>query len=183
MAAPVYFINSALDSWQIVNVWRRFARCRWDGARNCSASDVARDVQETNAMSATFVRGVRSALLGGGSRGNSGGGNGGGNGAFVETCNEHIGGLDGVAFAGYEVGGVSMRDALAAWWRAPPSAPTEQHLRLPCAFAVPGDTATSSSGGGGGRGATRQKSHQCNPSCQVSRRKRRLNQECPCDPP
>ena len=72
-----------------------------------------------------------------------------------------------------------MRDALAAWWVAPPSAPTEQHLRLPCAFEVPGSTSV-----GGGRGAlARQKNHQCNPSCKVSRRKRRLNQECPCDPP
>lgn len=162
VAAPVYFINSALDSWQIVNVWRRFARCRWDGMRNCTADDVRRDVRATNEMSAALVRDVRAAI-----------GGRDGNGAFVETCNEHIGGLDGVAFAGYEVGGVTMRDALAAWWRAPPGAPTAEHMRMPCVFAVPGSGGT----------AARRQHNQCNPSCKVSRRKRRLNQECPCDPP
>lgn len=37
LRVPVFVINSAIDAWQMVNVWRRFARCRWDGAAGCSS--------------------------------------------------------------------------------------------------------------------------------------------------
>jgi hypothetical protein len=37
LRVPVFVINSAIDAWQMVNVWRRFARCRWDGAAGCTS--------------------------------------------------------------------------------------------------------------------------------------------------
>ena len=57
-----------------------------------------------------------------------------------------------------------MRDALASWWAAPPDAPAK--LLLPCALQA-----------GKGRDSG------CNPTCAEHRMKRRLNQECGCDPP
>jgi len=149
-------------------VWRRFARCRWEGQRNCTEEATRDDVQATNAMVASFANDVRAGL---GPTGHGG---------HINTCNEHVAGLSADAYRGYQVGGVAMRDALAAWWKAPATEPTAQHLQLPCELALP--PAASA----GGRPLKQPKwalHHQCNPSCRVAPRRRRLNQECPCNPP
>ena len=98
-----------------------------------------------------------------------------GNGAHLNTCNEHVAGLAADAYKGYEVAGTAMRDALAAWWHAPASEPTTKHMRLPCQLSLPA--------AGAPKRARWAAHHQCNPTCRVSFRRRRLNQECPCDPP
>ena len=155
----------ATASWQLVNVWRRFARCRWDGARNCNASAVSADVAATNEMLRTFVHDLRaSGVL-----------ERRGNGAFVHSCNEHVAGLAGGAFERYAIGGRSMRDALAEWWAAPDDAPPTAHTRLPCEL---GSAAADAAAGA----TAPPRHHQCNPTCQLHRAKTRLNQECPCDP-
>ena len=160
--APLYVINSALDSWQLVNVWRRFPRCRYADARNCSADAAAADVAELNGMVRTFVEDLRVGL--GGTPDPMYAAPRAGSGAFIETCNEHIAGLAPGGYRGYQIGGERMRDALASWWAAPPDAPAK--LLLPCELQA-----------GKGRDSG------CNPTCAEHRMKRRLNQECACDPP
>mmetsp|Transcript_17033 Transcript_17033/g.36528 ORF Transcript_17033/g.36528 Transcript_17033/m.36528 type:complete len:356 (+) Transcript_17033:3-1070(+) len=207
---PIFVINSAIDSWQIANVWRFHQNCRWDG---CGIERTRRDVGITNYMIRSFVQDLNSSGLI--SRP--------GNGAFIVTCNEHVAGLGLDAYIKYVVNGVSMRDALAQWWVAPIDSPTQDHVRLPCELRIP-DThpsendvkeraggrqdlgpkfgpkvglnldahaAANSSqirevkmgvGLGAGVGSGALAHHECNPSCLSLRpRKRWLNAECPCE--
>ena len=157
---PTFYINSAVDSWQMVNVWRRYARCRWDGDKTCTPSQTAADVAETNTMMRIFVRDLR----GSGALARPG------NGAFVYSCNEHVAGLMNGAFTGYKLAGTSMRDALAAWWADAPDAPTSRHLYLPCELEARAN---------GSKGLAH---NGCNPSCDAYKARRRLSQECPCAP-
>ena len=142
------------------SVWRRYARCRWDDP-SCSATQADADVAETNQMLRAFVRDLRaSGVL-----------ERPGNGAFVYSCNEHVAGLAASAFTKYEVGGRTMRDALAEWWAAPDDAPAARHTHLPCELWRNGSA-----------GRRRVAHHGCNPSCDAYKMKRRLSQECPCSP-
>jgi hypothetical protein len=162
--APTFVVNSALDSWQMVNVWRRYARCRWDGDSHCDQMKVEADVAETNQMLKAFVRDLRlSGVL-----------DRPGNGAFIYSCNEHVAGLASSAFMRYEVNGRTMRDAIADWWSSDDDAPPRQHTYMPCELRQ-----NSSTTGGG---LMKLAHHACNPSCDAYRMKRRLTQECPCSP-
>ncbi len=172
VASPLFVINSALDSWQLVNVWRRYARCRWEGTQGCNATHAARDVAESNAMLRSFV----SELTASGALSRPG------NGAFIHSCNEHVAGLTAGGFERYAAAadGVTMRQALAAWWAAPDNAPAAPHTRMPCELRAspPPPPAASASGR-----RNPLAHHHCNPSCALHNVKRRLSQECPCDPP
>ena len=187
---PTFYINSAVDSWQVVNVWRRFPRCRWDGQSGCSPASVVAHVDETNRMMDSFMSDLR--LSGALDRP--------GNGAFLTSCNEHVASLTKQAFGGYRntVDGTLMRDALHRWWRAPEDDPAVRHTYLPCRLlhypgngsAAEGAGSGGSSGGRRGPGGNRLLGHghllghhACNPSCDAYRTKRRLSQECPCSPP
>ena len=166
MGAPTFVINSALDSWQMVNVWRRYAKCRWDGDKSCTPAQVASDVADTNQMLKSFVRDLRaSGVL-----------DRPGNGAFITSCNEHVAGLSPAPFTKYAVGDRTMRDALADWWAADEAAPTAQHTYLPCELGGHNRSATARFGG------KALAHHGCNPTCDVYRARRRLSQECPCSP-
>ena len=181
--APTFFVNSALDSWALVNAWRRYARCRWDGDKQCTSAQSEADVAETNVMLRTFVRDLRA----------SGALRRAGNGAFIYSCNEHVAGLASSAFKGYQIGGVTMRAALDAWWADGDDTPAARHTHLPCELrrraaanastvgtSVGLETTASSSSKGAGPKLLAH--HACNPSCDVYRMKRRLSQECPCSP-
>ena len=76
VTVPTFFINSAIDAWQMVNVWRRFARCRWDGVAGCTSQQIGADVDETNVMLRAFVTDLRA----------SGALERRGNGAFITSC-------------------------------------------------------------------------------------------------
>jgi len=146
----------------MVNVWRRFARCRWDGVAGCTSQQIGADVDETNVMLRAFVTDLRA----------SGALERRGNGAFITSCNEHVAGLSRAAYASYKIGGMSMREALLGWWAAEPDAPASPHVRLPCELIRNG----SSTDG-------RRLAHNgCNPSCDSYRAVRRMRQECPCAP-
>jgi hypothetical protein len=163
---PTFFINSALDSWQMVNVWRRFAHCRWEDSK-CTAPQADADVAETNLMLRAFIRDMRAsgALL---RRGN---------GAFIYSCNEHVAGLSNAAFYGYMVNGWSMRQALHAWWNDDDDAPATRHTHLPCELL----RRRQGVGKRKDTNASRLR-HACDASCDRFRMKRRLSQECACEP-
>jgi hypothetical protein len=118
--APVFIINSALDSWQLVNVWRRFYRCRYDSVGGCSAQQTDEAVSATNTMLDRFVSDLR--LSGALSRA--------GHGAFVTSCNEHVGGLSPEGFGGFRIGDArAARTARAV--RVAPTSPQALVLALP----------------------------------------------------
>lgn len=156
--APTFVINSAVDSWQLVNVWRRYYRCRYDGTTGCTRSQEAHAVEQTNGMIDRFVGDLRiSGML-----------TTPGHGAFVTSCNEHVAGISADGFRHYRIGNCTMRKALDRWWAAPLNSAAAEHIWLPCHLF---DKSVKDS-----------PHHQCNPSCLKLRLKRRLTQECPCDP-
>ena len=162
---PTFYINSALDSWQMVNVWRQYARCRWDD-KQCTPERTDADLALTNTMLRAFVRELRDS----GALGRRG------NGAFIYSCNEHVAGLANAAFLGYTVGGTTMRQALHAWWVEREDAPAARHTYLPCELR-------RHTGGANGTAWVKAPAHHaCNPSCDKYRMKRRLSQDCPCSP-
>jgi len=73
-----------------------------------------------------------------------------GAGGFIESCVEHCEGMaDGWQNVTSTRDGVSMQQALTAWWDAPERAPAEGHWHLPCSVNTQGPVG------------------QCNPSCTV----------------
>lgn len=164
LTLPTFFINSALDAWQLVNVWRRFARCRWEGGAGCASAQVDADLADTNAMLRAFVTALRS----------SGALDRRGNGAFISSCNEHVAGLAAKGYTATRIRGTTMREALSAWWAAADDAPAARHTYAPCELVRNGSM---------GEGGRRLEHHACNPSCSAYRATRRMRQECPCSPP
>eukprot|EP01047_Picozoa_sp_COSAG01_P025977 COSAG01_NODE_1657_length_9590_cov_441.132336_11_plen_131_part_00 len=71
-----------------------------------------------------------------------------GNGGFVESCIEHVA-AQGRAFNTYKngVSGLTMQQALTAWWRSGLDEPAAKHWQMPCMLHP-----------GGAFG-------QCNPTC------------------
>ena len=161
---PTFFINSAIDAWQMVNVWRRFTRCRWDGVAGCTSQMIDADIDETNRMLRAFVLDLR--VTGALKRP--------GNGAFITSCNEHVAGLSSRAYSGYRIGETSMQHALLTWWSASDDAPSAPHVHLPCQLVRNGSIT--------GRGGRRLSHNSCNPSCDTYKAVRRMRQECPCSP-
>ena len=69
-----------------------------------------------------------------------------GNGAFLSSCVTHVA-MGSSLFLDLTIRGVSMSDAIAAWWNASPAAPAAGNTYLPCEL----DPSTTT--------------HQCNPTC------------------
>lgn len=74
-----------------------------------------------------------------------------GNGGFVESCIEHVA-AQGTAFNTYknDASGLTMQQALTAWWQSGLTAPATQHWQMPCMLHASGPFG------------------QCNPSCTSS---------------
>ena len=71
-----------------------------------------------------------------------------GNGGFVESCIEHVA-AQGPAFNTFKnyASGLTMQQALTAWWESGLAAPATQHWQMPCMLRVAGPYG------------------QCNPTC------------------
>ena len=71
-----------------------------------------------------------------------------GNGGFVESCIEHVA-AQGTAFNTYknDASGLTMQEALTAWWESGLTAPAEKHWQMPCMLHSSGEYG------------------QCNPTC------------------
>jgi hypothetical protein len=140
---PTFVINSAIDAWQMGNVWKGDAACAKHDFENCTAAEVA----DLNGYMANFLRDLSSA---GSSSGTTLAAPG--NGAFVESCLEHCGEQTGANFDGYTLPSASgakttMQTAVSKWWNADGGAQAHGHTYLPgCTL----NTAAP---------------HQCNPSC------------------
>lgn len=73
-----------------------------------------------------------------------------GNGAFVYSCHTHCAAVGGL-YNSIQINGVSMEQALSAWWNGPATAPAAQNTHLPCTYHG---------------GATMPR--RCNPTCPLS---------------
>ena len=143
---PVFPLQSSVDRWQMGSILSLrsigpiacTAAMRVDGAEhqlvNCTAAqrqavadyqqDFLRDLQASPAFSRP------------------------GNGGYIESCVEHCAG-QGKLWNTYKNGasGLTMQQALTAWWDSGLDAPAEQHWQLPCLLHRSGDFG------------------QCNPTC------------------
>jgi hypothetical protein len=137
-AAPIFPINSAIDAWQMGNVWKGDNTCAKDNFKNCSAQEV----QDLNGYMSDFLRDLATS---GPTASRAG------NGAFIESCLEHCGEQTGANFDGYSLPPtaptVTMQQAVTNWWNAPLTDSASKHTYLPgCVL----NTAAP---------------HQCNPTC------------------
>ena len=142
---PIFVINSAIDAWQMGNVWKGDAACAKNDFNKCTAAEVA----DLNGYMGDFLLDLSSAGTASGATLAAPG-----NGAFVESCLEHCGEQTGANFDGYTLSSASglkstMQAAVSKWWNANGSeaAAAGGHTYLPgCTL----NTAAP---------------HQCNPSC------------------
>jgi hypothetical protein len=115
---PMFPLQSALDSWQMGNIWNGDGNCAQANFAECSAAQVA----DLNGYLDDLMRDLRNA---------NGKAQRAGEGFFVESCLEHCG-AQGAKFDSYSLSGTTMVDALAAWWDAPVSQPSAAHSFSPC---------------------------------------------------
>ena len=155
-ATPTFLLNSAIDAYQISDILglpnKRCAglnvgvpKVPGPQMANCSRSELAAIAQYER----DFVRDVRASPAFG--RAGAGG--------FIESCVEHCEAMaDGWQTVNSTRDGVTMQQALTAWWnqdgvvdpgRPGAPRPAEGHWHLPCSVNVEGPVG------------------QCNPSCTV----------------
>eukprot|EP00053_Salpingoeca_punica_P010733 m.96143 g.96143 ORF g.96143 m.96143 type:complete len:440 (-) comp15477_c0_seq1:715-2034(-) len=113
---PMFVLNSALDSWQLYNIYTvaaSFSNCSAPYFPDCSASNIA----VLNKYAQDFSRDLQSLSVYSQN----------GNGAFIDMCFEHCAG-EGSGWAQYSLalqGQTSPRrpmfQAADDWWRQPPS--------------------------------------------------------------
>ena len=114
--SDIFPMNSAIDSWQMGNIWKGDASCARANFANCTASEVEdlngyMQAFETDmGRTPTFTKA--------------------GNGAFIESCLEHCGEQSGKNFDGYQLRGTTMQQAHSAWW-ASSAEPALAHTFLP----------------------------------------------------
>eukprot|EP00729_Bicosta_minor_P015858 gene15858-27694_t len=128
---------SALDLWQLADIDRIGgwdAGCLNRGAQfaNCTAPQV----KQLQSYAADFEADLTRSLKF----------NAAGSGGFVTSCLEHQAAIGSAMFNGYTINGVTMQQALTAWWASEGTEPAANHWHLPCTIID-------------------AKPHQCNPTC------------------
>eukprot|EP00966_Prymnesium_polylepis_P099752 2309596-Prymnesium_polylepis.1 len=140
-AAPIFALNSALDSWQTSCIYASELPTGFpnqsttdngeclglDGWAGCASNpDNCTDagIGKMNSYIADFGTIMRSA---GGTYAKRG------NGAFVHSCHTHCEAQEDALYAGFAVNNVTMQQAVSAWWKAD-NAPAEQHSYAPCEY-------------------------------------------------
>lgn len=150
----IFVLDSALDSWQTgcILTAEPVSDVHSTANGNCSAAPgwaaCAQntehcDAQHINAMIAYeqyFVGTLQSTIKFQAS----------GNGAFVYSCHTHCAAATDDFFT-FKIGGVSMEQAVSAWWNGPVDAPAISNTHLPCIYHG-GDTYP----------------RRCNPTCPLS---------------
>merc|ERR1712039_582223 len=115
---PMFLLNSALDSWQMKNIWQGDLHCSTSKLTNCNGSAIRR----FNGYLTDFVDALQMTEKFGSP----------GEGGFIDSCFEHCSAADPNTFGHCLVNNMSMRDALAVWWASGSSfADTSQKWYLP----------------------------------------------------
>jgi hypothetical protein len=132
-------LNSALDAWQMGNIWQGDAACAKRDFANCSAGEVA----SLNSYAADFLTDLRASAKYDRP----------GEGGFIESCLEHCGTQNAAGFDGYSVRGTAARAALSGWWNGDGADPAAKHQYLPCALSEEAPHQCNPSCDAGSRGA------------------------------
>ena len=153
---PFFLLQSALDKWQMQHIFDMDPVCAAGAGTPADPQFGACSFQQVRALNQwerDFLQDLRrtptfSLVQSGG---------------FVESCLEHVAAQENKGMDGIENGGMSMRQALSAWWRddgpeqqqqlermsgggAAASAGEGKHWYLPCSLSEVAP-------------------HQCNPTC------------------
>ena len=133
---PIFPLNSAIDAWQMDNVFELEPTgakyCTTNEFDNCTATQITlldaweKDFMHDIMRSNTFQKP--------------------GNGGFVESCLEHCAAQSSAEATTFEIDGVSMMQALTSWWYDAETVPAKEHWHLPCSLST-------------------SLPHQCNPTC------------------
>mmetsp|Transcript_7523 Transcript_7523/g.19036 ORF Transcript_7523/g.19036 Transcript_7523/m.19036 type:complete len:487 (+) Transcript_7523:75-1535(+) len=142
---PIFILNSALDLWQVSNIlaseriegfpngeettvslWSQFNSSAVPGWESCSAGRGHIEncgpgqIYHMN----TYMESFTALMLNDRAFEKSG------NGAFLYGCFDHAAELRDAPYRTYTVGGVSMRDALSAWWLSQDAALAQNHVEI-----------------------------------------------------
>eukprot|EP00656_Telonema_subtile_P018963 TRINITY_DN20301_c0_g1_i1.p1 TRINITY_DN20301_c0_g1~~TRINITY_DN20301_c0_g1_i1.p1 ORF type:complete len:190 (+),score=28.07 TRINITY_DN20301_c0_g1_i1:113-682(+) len=111
---PMFPLQSALDKWQMENIWQGDKVCTWSSFKDCTKGQIA----DLNAWRASMLEDLQRTDKF--SRDGEGG--------FVESCYEHVA-AQGYSFNEYEIQGTTMQQALSKWWAGEGQEP---QWYLPC---------------------------------------------------
>ena len=98
---PMFPLQSALDAWQMGNIWQGDSGCAKSNFAMCTSAQVADLNRYASDLVSDLQRTAKSKRPG--------------EGGFVESCLEHVA-AQGRAFDTYAIGGTTMQQALTAWW-------------------------------------------------------------------
>ena len=118
---PMFPLQSALDSWQMGNIWEGDKSCAKDQFANCTAPEIA----DLNGYLSDFMVDLRRSPKF--SRAGEGG--------FVESCLEHVAAQSSSHFKAYTINNVTEVAALARWY-ASENEPAANHWYLPCTLTT-----------------------------------------------
>jgi len=152
--APIFVLNSALDSWSIQCILAAelapgFTSQRSDDNGICSASlgwfNCTWNPEECNTSQIdvlnTWIADFESVITVSDTYGKAG------NGAFIHSCHTHCEAQQSLLWNTFAVDGVTMRQAVSKWWHSNLSEPADLHTYRPCAYHTAGQT------------------RRCNPTC------------------
>ena len=145
---PVFLLQSSLDKWQMEHVYQMPPACAGGDGTPASPQFGGCSFQQIVALQqwqADFLADIRRSPAFAQPR----------NGGFVESCLEHVAAQENKGIDGIRIAGVSMRQALSAWWNDE---------------GIEARTAVSDAGQGGEHWhlpctVTQAAPHQCNPTC------------------
>jgi hypothetical protein len=116
--APMFPLQSAVDAWQMGNVFKPAGGCTKNDFAKCTPGEVA----SVNGYLSDFMTDLRASSKFGRA----------GEGGFVESCLEHCGAQNAKGFDGYTIKSTAMDAALTGWWNSDGSDPASAHWYLPC---------------------------------------------------
>ena len=116
--SPIFPLNSAIDAWQMSNVFQMGVRCANNGNKrhqfsNCSTGEI----NSSNGWGHDFLHDLTSVKTFTKP----------GNGGFIESCLEHCAAQGSIDANKYAIDGVTMTQALTAWWNDVDTAPAQSH--------------------------------------------------------
>lgn len=115
-------LGSALDSWQMRNIWKGDTTCAKSNFAKCTSEEVG----HLNGYLSDFMKDLQASEKFSKA----------GEGGFVESCLEHCGAQNAYGFDNYLVKNVKMRDALATWWNSDGAQLATDHWYLPCSLSI-----------------------------------------------
>ena len=153
--APIFALNSALDAWQTDCIYTAtldpgFPLSRHDNLEHAHCGSVpgwkecAKELGKCNSTQMVAMDQYMTDFKTKMSKAKTFTADG--NGAFIYSCHKHCA-EQSSSFTAIKINGVSMQEAVSAWWRGSVTEPAASHVHLDC------QDSTSSPG------------KQCNPTC------------------